>query len=679
MVRNNRGKNKKKYDLFNDDLYKDHPLLNNRILAVFAVAIVLIIYLPVFENEFVGYDDKLYVTENPNLPLTTKNLVTSFTEGEHHGLYAPLTALSLSLNHHFHGFDPSGYHFVNLALHLLNTILVFAFVFLLFRSRWLALAAALLFGLHPMQVESVAFIAGRRDVLFALFFILALYFYALFAKKKKSLYYILALISFVFSLLSKGQAVTLAISLPLIDYLLQRRLLSRKIILEKVPFLILAVAFGVIAIMASQGRTVGLGVDFPDKPFLQQFLFACYAYVQYIFKLLIPAQLSLYHPYPDETGDSVSGLVYLSPFIVLGIMLLVIYLARRNRTVAFGLMFFSFNIIHMLQIIPNSIALVNEHYVYVASIGVFIAMGYVFARYVFGSGKPRWLPAFVFLVYLVFLSATTHNRIGVFENKLTVWSDVIEKYPDHYFAYNGRGLAYMNQGRNAEALEDFTRSIKLYPDYFKPYINRAIILEKAGQTQQALQNYNHALKLNPGEPLAYSNRGVLKARLGDHQGAVQDQTMAIQLNPQYTDAYINRGFALSLMEEYDRAFADYSKAIAMKPENPSAYLMRGLTLTNMGQPEKAISDFNQSISLNVQDPRVYLYRAEAFETLNQFDKAVEDYSALIRFYPQQAELYYRRGVNMLSLGQTGKACMDLLKAKNMGYKEAGEAYGENCE
>ena len=340
------------------ELIKDH----------FAIGAILLfstfLLFPVVNNGWVLWDDPAYVLENQHL------IINSWSDFFHQfnlvivqGNYHPITILSLALDYSIDGFNPTVFHTTNLIFHLLNVLLTYIFVFLLFRVRWIALFVAFLFSIHPMHVESFAWVAERKDVLYVFFFLLGLISYLFYQQKKTKLNFLLCLLLYILSLLSKGMAVVFPVILLLLDYV-QKRKFNRYVLIEKVPFFALSLIFGIIAIWAQDGS--GAVTSNADAPFIQTFLVPLYGLSTYVTKLFLPLNLSALHPYPP-LSDGVVSMVFLVSILPLVVVVGLVYVFfRKNRKVLFGLLFFLATIFPVLQFFSVGSAIIAERYTYLS-------------------------------------------------------------------------------------------------------------------------------------------------------------------------------------------------------------------------------------------------------------------------------------------------------------------------
>src|SRR4030095_8431501 len=378
------------------------------ILAI--VAITAIFFLPMFKNGFTNWDDEFYVINNHLLrgPDWAGIFNTPVVSNYH-----PLTIISLAINFAISGIDPSSYMIFNLLLHLANTVLVYYFILQISSGKnYVALFTALIFGIHPMHVESVAWISERKDLLYTLFFLLSLIQYWRFLQTGKKSKLILCFLFFSLSLLSKPAAIILPLLLLLFDYW-QGRAFHKKVIIEKIPFLLLALIFAVITLKIQSGSAI---TGFDSYPLWTRFFFANYVSVAYLVRFIIPYPLSAFHPFPSPGNLGLP--VLLSPLIML-ILLTIIWLKRKNKLFIFSFLFYLLNILLVLQVVTVGAALVAERYTYVPYIGVAFFVTMLIDQYV-NKYRKKWVWLFTASLAFVFCFIT-FQRVKVWKDSGTLW------------------------------------------------------------------------------------------------------------------------------------------------------------------------------------------------------------------------------------------------------------------
>lgn len=599
---------------------RDWPLWLAGILAL-----TFVVYLPSLDNDFTDWDDNFYVTDNPLVAHPTPAaLLTTPVAGNYH----PLTMWSLALNHQFAGLDPAAYHWTSLLLHLANTALVFFFVRRLSRGRrWTPIVTAALFGIHPMHVESVAWVAERKDVLYTLFYLLGLIAYLRYVDgpgqaahgrgRRSRVWLIAALGAFVLSAASKPAAVVFPPTLLAIDWFRNRRL-TKDVLLEKVPFFAVSLIAGILTLQVQRSS----GAITEHWNLFQKVLFAAYGSVMYVVKLFVPTGLSAVYPYPGLAPGSIGPEYTVALVTALILFPGLVLIFRRNRVVLFGLAFYFINILLVLQFFTIGGATMADRYTYIPYIGLFVALAWWLdePRERLTRGFPvKAVLAAILILLIPFSAYATWKRCDVWQNSETLWNDTIAKYPHRIpDAYNNRGFYYSEKGRFGEAVADFDQALALNPNNAKVWLNKANALASMRRYPDALVALSRSIEVKGDNADAWNNRGALKLEMGDPAGTIADCTRAIALNPNQRDAYANRALAYVKLEHYEAAIPDSRRAIELAPESPGAYLQYGTlgySLVEQKRHAEAIPAFDEAIRrAPPNETRValyYFYRSHA--------------------------------------------------------------------
>ena len=590
--------------------------------------LTFVAYWPSLSNGFINWDDNWYVTENSLMTNPTLHGILTTNVG---GNYHPLTMASLVLNYKISGMDAGSYHWLNLLLHLANTALVFLFVRMLSGGRlWTSVVTALFFGIHPMHVESVAWVTERKDVLFAFFYLLALITYVRYLDTKRWSWLLGTWIAFVLSCASKPAAVVLPLTLLAIDWF-RRRPWRSGVWVEKIPFFAVSILAGLLTVKAQQ--TVGATAASALWSLPQRVLFACYGTVMYVVKLFVPFHLSAVYPLPSTAATRLRPEFYLAAGVLAVVLPALLYLCRRVRPVVFGIAFFFINIVLVLQVLTVGAALMAERYTYLPYIGILFALAWWLDEPAGNTRIPvKPIVAGIFLLLLPISLVQTWNRCRVWKDPETFWNDTIQKFPKQIVdAYYNRGNHYMRTGRLPQSLADFDQAVALNPGIQRIWYNRGLVLAEMNQNDSALVSFEHSLRIEPKNVDALNNRGAMKYRLGQLADAASDFTRAIELNPRYRDAYSNRAFAYYDMKEYEKAAADRKKAIEVAPGNPAndeEYFWLGVSLQRLNRQQEAAGALTEAIRTarpgSARLGRYHLSRAYSREALHDRAGAVSD-------------------------------------------------------
>jgi tetratricopeptide (TPR) repeat protein len=605
-----------------------HPLLAKpSILALLVVLVSLAVMLPTVENGWVNWDDESFVLNNPLVTeLSLKNVKEVFSRIDDNGGYTPLVLLSWSANYTIGGFDASGFHVTNLLLHLINIWLVFSLIFLLTGRTDISVITAILFGIHPTQLEPVAWITSRKDLLYAMFYLAGLLAYLKYLGAKSNgakRWLLLCLVLFVCSLLSKGMAVTFPIVLLLIDYF-KTCTNYLKAAVEKVPFILLSVLFGIIASVGQ--KEVGAIDGMQNISFIKSFFVASYGLMIYVFKAIAPFHLSAYHPYPFIPDQPIPWFVYASVVPSIGIALVALLSIKRNKKITFGILFFLCCIALVLQLFPVGIAIVAERFTYVANIGLFYLVGLgissIVARY---PNEKKYVFA-AFSVYIIILAAITFNRTDVWQDSETLWTDVIEKYPNDFLAYNNRALYYASVGNNDLAILDYSSAIDHHGAFLQSFYDRGILYLKQGDLLNALSDFDNVLNLQKNNSNGYLNRGLINMNLDRPENALNDFNRCIELDPANPLAYFNRSIHFSKAGQNANAIKDLSKALEYDPNNFQFTLARAQALMNSGKSQFGISEYEKCISIEPTNAQPHFEVGTFFLNTRQLEMAAKAFT-----------------------------------------------------
>jgi tetratricopeptide (TPR) repeat protein len=597
---------------------------------VVSIIITAIIYINLFKNNITNWDDDIYILKNPYITSLSIDSLKKIFSIEFAGNYHPLTLLSLAINYKISGIKPWSYQLFNLLFHLINIILVYFFIknIINFKNnsdktnQITPFIVAFFFGIHTLQVESVAWISERKNVLYTLFYFSSLIFYLKYIKNKFNRDYIFSMILFILSLFSKGMAVPLSLCLILIDYYTGRKILSKKVIIEKIPFLILSVIFGIIAIKVQQSSGATGREDYIT--IIERIAIASYGFTMYIIKLLFPFKLSAYYPYPMNIGENLPLQYYL--FIIIPVLLIILLFKYflKNKNVLFGVIFFILNIILVLQLIPVGDAIMADRYVYIPIVGFFFVVGYygniIWERY----AKFRYIFLSIFLLYAYTICFKSYHRVQIWRDSLTLWNNSIDNYPKYNDrGYLNRGNLYLDMNKYLEAFKDYNRVLLFHPMSVSANIGMGLLKMDLKDYDGAIEHFNQALNRKKIYEL-YVNIAVIKILLNDYENAKKYLDTANILNPLGPEVFINRGIIDINLKNYYNAIEEFNKATKLNKYHNEPYLYRGVAYIDLEKYQEAIEELNNSIQLK-PIALAYYYRAVAYIKTNNKDKGCEDF------------------------------------------------------
>ncbi len=574
-------------------------LENSRFLVALIIVLTCLAFYPSLKNDFITtWDDNVYVTSNPIIQNLNLHSIKHMFTKQVNGTYVPLPLLTYSFEYTLFGLHPLPYHITNLILHLICTLLVFQLFRLLKINVFYAAFGAILFGIHPMRVESVAWITERKDVMYGLFYMAALVTHAKFilAGDQGKKFYRLTILFFILALLSKIEAVTLPLSLLLIDYFLERPL-KFKLILEKVPHFLLSLLFGCLGIFILY--RVGLLFVNKELSFTTRLFYGLFSLNVYIAKFLFPYMQSAVYPYPVPSGNALPLFYYLNPLLTAGIVFLVYKSARFTRAFVFGFLLFFVNVIFMLQILAAGNTFLSDRFTYLAYTGLIFITVWSLEKLTSKRPRIKHLVVTGMSVCLVIFVVMTYNRCKIWRDGETLWTDVIEKYPNQNIAaYSNRGIFYINLGQWDNAIADLTTAIAINPKYPVPYANRGIVYVNLGQQEKAIVDFSKAIEIDPHYTLVFHNRGVAYGNTGQYEKAKSDFLRAINLDAKYISAYSNLSSIYCEQNQLDSAIQICLAGLKMNPESALLHAGLGRCYLDKGEVDNAVEQYKKCLETN---------------------------------------------------------------------------------
>ena len=590
---------------------------NSRYWLAAAIAVMTFAaYLPSLRNEFVEWDDSTYIVENPfirsiNMIFLKRAFIEFYASNWH-----PLTWISHALDYAVWGLNPVGHHLTSIILHAFNTFIVVLLIMRLMQAKSGTAVigqsvfsderavfitggvTGLLFGLHPLHVESVAWIAERKDLLCALFFLLSMIWYIRYRRveeneevQRHSLsifferHYRLSLGFFVMALLSKPMAVTLPVIFLIVDWYPFERIRSLKTfwtaLLEKLPFLALSLTSSIITILAQ--RAGGALTSMEVIPLSTRVLVATKSLVAYIWKMIMPLNLIPYYPYPEKISPL--SLEYLLAIaLVVGITIICVMIAKKwkQKLLLSVWGYYGISLLPVIGIIQVGGQSMADRYAYLPSIGPFLLMGLFVA---WGLIKMHTLQrlrlnimvmtAATALFLLVSLSYLTFVQIAIWRNSIDLWNYVIEKNTEkNPLVYYSRGIALKKMGQRVKAGEDFDMAIVLDRSYYRAYNYRGILYGEDGSLDTAIEYFNKSITINPKYSKAYANRGFTYALKGQYDRALEDFKRAIELDQYFANAFFSRGNVYLRTGDEKLAILDFQRACDLGNDNGCSALHR---------------------------------------------------------------------------------------------------------
>jgi tetratricopeptide (TPR) repeat protein len=651
----------------------------------------LAVYWPAGWNGFVDYDDADYVTANSHVQsgLTWDTVVWAFTTG-HASNWHPLTWLSHALDCGLFGQRPGPHHRVSVALHIANTLLLFLILLRMTRAKglaqsdsppnhiWPGFLAAAFFGLHPLHVESVAWVSERKDVLSGLFFLLTLGAYTIYVEKLRArtqghpesasekpglrtfvaalcrnplFYYALSLLFFTLGLMSKPMLVTLPFVLVLVDYWplgrLRRPALGR-LVLEKVPFLALSLASSVVTFLA-QRKGGAVSTVLPLDARLGN---AVISYVRYLGKMLWPANLGVLYTHPGRWPlfEVIAAACFLA--FTTGA---VVFLARRRPSLAAGWFWFLGMLVPVIGVVQVGIQSMADRYMYLPMIGLLFLVMW---------NLPDLLPSRPCRVQALGLAAVlalgacatlTVRQEQYWHDSEALFGHAVKVTEKNYLAYNNLGFYFSRQGRTTEAMENYRRSLEINPNYEDALNNMGYALAGQKKYQEAIGYYLAALRIRPNHPEVHNNLGNAVSELGRLDEAIQHYLVTLAQQPEHADAHNNLGVALAMKGQLDEAMLHFRKAIRLKPNDASGHSNLGNALAAQHKLDEAVQEYEQALRIKPEDAQAHNNLGNALAGQGKFDPAIGQYQEALRLNADNPEAHANLAAALAAKGNPAQA------------------------
>ena len=620
------------------------------IISIYFALVVsaLLVFWQVRNFDFVNYDDNDYVYANPHVlnGLTAGTVWWAFTTG-YAANWHPLTWLSLTLDRQLFGPNPAGFHLTNLFFHIANTLLLFLVLKQMTKAIWQSAFVAAAFALHPMHVESVAWIAERKDVLSTFFWILAMLAYMRYVKQPGAARYLLVLLIFALGLMAKPMLVTLPVVLLLLDYWPLNRLMPQtvavagrqkhksapaadknptfyRIIIEKVPFFVLSVISSIITFLVQ--RSGGAVRDIDALSLNNRIANTFLSYVRYIGKMFWPQNLAIFYPF--DVIRIPFWQIAACAFLVLGISIFVVRIGHNQRYLSLGWFWYLGTLVPVIGIVQVGSHAMADRYTYIALIGLFIIIAW---------GLPELLAKWIYrktalgvsmVIILTTLGICAHRQTSYWKNSVTIFSHTIEVTQNNWLAHNNLGNAYTRLGRDNEAIDAYKQALNINPNLTEARTNLGIVYSKLGRDNEAIEAFKQALKIKPDYADAHYSLGIAYAVLSRWSEAIDAFKQAIKINPEYADAHYNLGLAYSNLGRSTEAIDAYQQTIKINPNYAKAYNNLGAVYVNLHRYTEAIDTFKQAIRIKPDYEGAYLNLGVAYLAIGDKNSAMAEYNIL---------------------------------------------------
>jgi Tfp pilus assembly protein PilF len=566
-------------------LIKTHERI---LICLCVIVITLTVYWPVKNHEFIHLDDPLYVTENVHVQggLTREGVIWALTT-DHASNWHPLTWLSLMGDYEVYRLNPAGYHWTNLLFHIANTVLLFLVLHRMTGAMWRSGMVAVLFALHPLHVESVAWVSERKGVLSTLFWMLTMYAYVVYVERPAVKRYVLVVVAFALGLMAKPMLVTLPFVLLLLDYwplgrlrtgfcikvngnvhtesLINRDSPLIHVFLEKIPLIVLSAVSSIITLMAQKGG--GAIKSFEILPLDSRVNNAIVSYVNYLWKTILPCHMAVFYPYPP--AFSLWSVVGAGVFIMVMTIMLMWY-GRRYPYGVVGWLWYMGTLVPVIGFVQAGSQAMADRYSYVPLIGIFIMVVWgtseLFKKWHYGRITLAVLSGCVLTVLIVFTSL----QVQKWRDTEMLFRHTARVTDDNFVAHDILGYVLLDQGRLDEASIQLREALRINPEYANANTNMAVVLMRQGKYEESLSYFCRVSQLRPGHGDAYYNLGIALIHASQYPEAVVYLNKVLASDPDHAGAHNNIGIAFVHMGKRDEAIFHFREALRIKPDYENA-------------------------------------------------------------------------------------------------------------
>jgi len=623
---------------------------------------VFIVFGQTLRYGFVNYDDDQYFYSNSHVKagLTWHGVIWAF-QTEYASNWHPLTWLSLMLDAQLFGAGAAGPHLTNVLLHAINAVLLFFLLKRLTDVRWGSAWVAAVFAIHPLHVESVAWVSERKDVLSGLFFMLTLLMYTQYVEgirtRKAKTFYGLTLLFFVLGLMSKPMLVTLPFVLLLLDWWPLKRLSHSilsfrnqilRLALEKLPFFLLSAASCVVTVFAQREAVRSMVA----LPLAARFGNASISCVIYLVQMVWPENLTVFYPYrlglPGWQALGASAFLF---FVVL----VAILTARRFPYFFVGWLWYLGMLVPVIGLVQVGDQSHADRYTYLPQIGLYLLVTWAAKDLTASWHHHRQLFGVTGCGMIVVLMACAWKQTTYWHDSESLWRHSLTCTAGNYTAYNNLGYALAAQGRIAEAIWHYQKALEIYPDYAQANINLGRVFLDEGRLDNADKYLQRAIEIEPNSAEAHNDLGILLATQGKTDEAVEHYQRAIALDPDLAKAYNNLAILFASQGQFTEAVRYYQKTLELAPDYADAHDNFGILLARMGQLTEAMKQFQIGLKIRGGSAEAYNDLGLLLVSLEQTNEATKQYQKALELKPDYAEAQYNMGIVLGDQGHYAEA------------------------
>jgi len=618
-------------------------------LCLALVAAVFAIYGQVRHFDFINYDDPDYVSNaHVRKGLTPETLLWAFTSTDDANWF-PLTRISHLIDFQLFGSESGPQHLTNVVLHAFSAVVLFWLLMRMTGAFWPSAFVAFVFALHPLHLESVAWIAERKDVLSTLFLFLALWAYLSYVERPAVGRYLLVVLLFCAGILSKPMVVTFPFLALLLDAWPLRRF-SRKAILEKAPLFAISFAASIATYLVQ--RQGGSVASFDQAPIALRAGNALLSYVTYLGQFFWPANFAVFYPYPSQIP---LGAVIGAALLLVGVTAFAVRNFRLRPYLAIGWFWYLGTLVPVVGLIQAGVQARADRYTYVPLIGISIMLAWGFADLCALRPAGKAAIAVLGIVACSAWAYSTWLNLANWRDSVSLFQHAVQVTSENYLAYNSLGYALRQRGQTAEAMADFEAALKIRPHYAEAQNNLGEGLLVEGRVEEAAPHIQEALREEPDSAEAHVNWGTVLNQRGEHNEAAAEYRVALQLQRDNAQAHCGLGVALMNLGQFEEALPELKEAIGIKPDYADAHYNLGVLFGLLKRTDEAIAEFSETIRLESDNAEAHFNLGTAFAVEDRESQAIPEFQAAVRLRPDYVNARFNLGSALASLGRYDEA------------------------
>jgi tetratricopeptide (TPR) repeat protein len=644
-------------------------------ICLLLIAATLLAFVQVLDGRFINFDDPGYVTNNVHVRsgISAQTIMWAFTSTDEVNWH-PLTWISHALDCTLFGLDARYHHAMNLLLHILSSILVFIVFEKMTRARWQSAFVALVFALHPLHVESVAWIAERKDVLSGFFWMLTLLAYERYRRSPVPGRYLLTFGAFLLGVLSKPVVVTLPFVLVLLDYWPFRRFefgasRTRKVgkgdgaglaqsVLEKIPFFVIALASSVVTFLIQQrgGATKVLyDVNFPNR-----IANALFSYARYLQKTVLPIDLAVFYPHP---GGGLPLWQAGAAAILLVLISVLVWKQRIQRPfLVVGWFWFLGTLVPVIGLVQVGLQGMADRYMYLPMIGLSIMVAWGVPLLLQRAKMQGFVLRSAFILVVALMIVGTRAQSSYWRDSRSVFEHAVAVTSDNYVAQNNLGAALADSGDHSQAIAHLRESLRIKPDYLEAHHNIARSLVAQGNAAEALEHYTVILRRVPEDPRLHELMGTLYSHQGKEEDALSHFSEVLRLEPANVNARCRMAEIYAQQGKFDDAREECSRALELQPASSQAHQVMGTIAGQQHLDEDAVREFSEAIRCDSTNAAAYNNLGIMYDRMGRGAEAMEMYQTAVRHNPSAWDAHLNLGTAFAVHGKYGDAASHWARA-----------------